>query len=81
MTDETANLILEHLRAMRRDMADVRADNGEIKRRLSQLEAGQADIIKILGNLAAADANQQLSADRLSERLDRFERRLELPEA
>ncbi len=81
MTDETANLILEHLRAMRRDIADMRADDGEIKRRLSQLEAGQADIIKILGNLAAADANQQLSADRLGERLDRIERRLDLQDA
>ncbi len=81
MTDETANLILEHLRAMRRDLADLRADNGEIKRRLSQLEAGQADIIKILGNLAAAGANQQLAADRLSERLERIERRLDLQDA
>ena len=42
------------------------------------LEAGQATIIQHLGHLAAADAQQQVSADGFNLRLERIEHRLEL---
>jgi hypothetical protein len=50
----------------------------EATRRLANLEAGQALIIQHIGDLASADARQQLAADGLNQRLERIERRLEL---
>jgi septation ring formation regulator EzrA len=73
--------VLTQLRAIRTDISDVQGSLGEIKRRLANLESGQASIIQHLGNLASADAQQQLATDGLSERLVRIERRLELRDA
>lgn len=78
MTENTENLVLEHLRAIRADMADLRADVREIKTRLGNLEAGQGSIIRHLGDLASADAAAQLGIDRLGDRVERIERRLEI---
>ena len=81
MVESPENLVLTQLRAIRTDLSDVQGSLGEIKRRLANLEGGQASIIQHLGNLAAADAQQQLASDALSERLVRIERRLDLREA
>jgi septation ring formation regulator EzrA len=81
MVDSPENLVLTQLRAIRGDISDVQGSLTEIKRRLTNLESGQASIIQHLGNLAAADAQQQLSSDGVSERLVRIERRLELRES
>jgi septation ring formation regulator EzrA len=62
-------------------MSDVQGSLGEIKRRLANLEGDQASIIQHLGHLAAADAQQQLATDGLTERLVRIERRLDLRNA
>jgi septation ring formation regulator EzrA len=78
MVDSPENLVLSQLRAIRADISDVQGSLGDIKRRLANLENGQASIIQHLGNLAAADAQQQLATDGLGERLVRIERRLEL---
>jgi len=78
MVDSPENLVLTQLRAIRIDIADVQGSLGEIKRRLTNVEGGQASIIQHLGHLAAADAQQQLAIDGLSDRLVRIERRLEL---
>ncbi len=80
MVDGPDNLILSQLRAIRADIADVQGSLGEVKRRLANLEGGQASVIQHLGHLAAADAQQQLSNDALIERLVRIERRLDLPD-
>ena len=74
-------MVLTQLRAIRADIADVQGSLGEVKRRLANLESGQASIIQHLGNLASADAQQQLATDGLTERLVRIERRLELRDA
>ena len=73
MTDDTANLILENMRRFEKTLAEMRADQFDmreelqgINRRLSHLEEGQALI------------NQRL--DRLDERVTRIEKRLELVE-
>jgi septation ring formation regulator EzrA len=81
MVDSPENLVLTQLRAIRADISDVQGSLGEVKRRLANLESGQASIIQHLGNLASADAQQQLATDGLSERLVRIERRLELRDA
>ena len=78
MVDSPENLVLTQLRAIRADIADVQGSLGEIKRRLTNVEGGQASIIQHLGHLATADAQQQLAIDGLSDRLVRIERRLEL---
>ena len=44
MTESVENLILEHLRAIRADVAAVREDVREIKQRLSSLEAAIAGL-------------------------------------
>lgn len=80
MVDSPENLVLAQLRAIRVDLADVQGTLGEMKGRLANLESGQASIIQHLGHLAAADAQQQVAVDRLTERLVRIERRLDLRE-
>ncbi len=81
MVDRPEIPVLTQLRAIRADISDVEGSLGEIKRRLANLESGQASIIQHLGNLAAAGAQQQLAIDGLSERMIRIERRLELRDA
>ena len=44
MTESVENVILEHLRAIRADVAAVREDVREIKQRLSSLEAAIAGL-------------------------------------
>ncbi|HZX86244.1 MAG TPA: hypothetical protein VFF19_21915 [Reyranella sp.] len=81
MVDSPENLVLTQRSAIRADISDVQGSLGELKRRLTNLESGQASIIQHLGNLASADAQQQLTTDGLTERLVRIERRLELRDA
>ena len=66
MTDETANLIVEHLRRIRGDMGELKADVLEVKQRGGHLEHQYATISNRLHGI---------------DRLDRIERRLDLVEA
>jgi hypothetical protein len=78
MANNVENLILEHLRAIRADLAAVREILQDHGRRMTSLELA-------VGNLAATEmshyANTAVRADRTDERLERIERRLELREA
>ena len=78
MTENVENLILEHLKRFQAGQDRVERELKDIKGRLSNLEAGQGSIIQHLGNLAAADAAQQLGLDHLNDRVERIERRLEI---
>lgn len=78
MTETVENLMLEHLKRFQAGQDRLERKLDEVTRRLSNLEAGQATIIQHLGHLSSADAQQQLSADGLNQRLERIERRLEL---
>jgi hypothetical protein len=78
MTDNIENLVLEHLRAIRADMAYMKDDVREIKSRVNTLEAGQATIIQQIGHLTGMAAEQHVLYDRLLERIERPERRLEI---
>lgn len=78
MTDNTENIILEHLKRFQTDMNELKRDSKEILSRISHLEIGMAAVRR---DIAHADENSAiLSArmDRINERIERIERRLEL---
>jgi hypothetical protein len=81
MVESPENLVLTQVRAIRAHIFEIQGSLGDIKRRLANLENGQASVIQHLGKLAAADAQQQLASDGLTERLVRIERRLQLRDA
>ena len=66
MADEP-NLVLEHLRAIRAEIHEVREEQREQRIRLGAIERGVAEM--------------SLRLDRVHDRLDRIERRLDLIEA
>jgi hypothetical protein len=67
MADETNNLFLEHLRAIRGEIADVKADLVEIKTRLGHMEG-------LYANLSGR-------VDRMAGDVVQIKRRLDLVEA
>jgi predicted nuclease with TOPRIM domain len=52
MSDQSDNLVLSLLRAIRSDVADIKADTIEIKERLGLLEAGYASLSRRVDRLA-----------------------------
>jgi phage shock protein A len=76
--ENVENIILEHLRAIRTDIGTVKDDVRELKNRVGNLEAGQATILQHLGHQASVTAQQHASFDRIVERVERIEKRLEL---
>lgn len=71
MAQDTENLLLEHLKALRTDVAVIRRDVLESKVRLASLEGHVALVHEDM-------AGMNLRMDGFSERLERLERRLEL---
>ncbi len=71
MAEEPENLALEHLRAMRGDIAAIREENRDMKAR-------QAAVEDMFAFLVSAITRMQHSIDRLTERTERIERRLGL---
>jgi hypothetical protein len=78
MTDETENLILEHLKRFQSGQERIERDLREVKGRLSQVEIGLAGVHGVVAHLAGDVARLQHAFDGMSERIDRIERRLEL---
>ena len=77
MTNQVENLILEHLKRFQAGPERIEAELKEIKARVTSLEIGQATIIQHLGHLSGVTAEQHVRYDRLVERIDRIEKRLE----
>ena len=71
MAKEAANLVLEHLCALRMDMGELRADVRDMKGRLTSIEVSVA-------NLHGDFSGQSERIDRLENRLERIENRLNL---
>ena len=67
MTDDTANLILEHLRL-------IRGDVGALKIKVDEIASTQSAMLQIL-------ANQGSRLDRVEKRLEQIETRLGLVDA
>lgn len=78
MSDDISNLILEHLKALRPELASVKADTGDIRMRLAGVDNAVLDSKRGDVHQYEESARQQVSLDRLSERISRIEKRLEL---
>jgi predicted trehalose synthase len=72
------SLVLEHLRSIRSDVGGIKGDVREIKHYLTSLESAVAGIKRDQAAGYADTADQHARYDRLSERLERLERRLEI---
>ena len=81
MAEAADNLVVEQLRLIRAEIASIKDDGREVKNRLATFEVGQGTIVQHLGHLASSTAQQQISLDRLGDRVERIERRLDLADA
>ncbi len=76
--DDVENLILEQLRTVRASIDQVHEDMREVKSRLTSIEqslsSSRRDTVQLYGDVA----DQHARFDRLAERVERIERRLEL---
>ncbi|MBK5938917.1 hypothetical protein [Halochromatium roseum] len=84
MTDNIEHLILEQFRALRNQIAslqtEMRGEFSEVKHRLNRLETSVAGVRRDAVGQAEDVALQQAMIDRLVERIQRIEQRLELRE-
>jgi hypothetical protein len=78
MTNETENLVVEILRRLQGDMAELKSGQQDMRHRLSLIETRLAGMERNLSDQYAGYAGQSVRIDRLEERLGRLERRLEL---
>ena len=71
MTDDTTNIVLEHLRHIRARVDGLTDDMRQVILRLGAIE-------RHVAGLHISDVSQNAEIDMLKTRLDRVERRLEL---
>lgn len=67
MSDQSDNLVLDMLRAIRADVSDLKSDMGEVKERLGTLEAQYASLSR--------------RQDRMAGDIERIKRRVDLADA
>ncbi|WP_123105014.1 hypothetical protein [Acidithiobacillus sulfuriphilus] len=82
MTDNIENLLLEHLKALRNEVAILRIEMHDefrdLKQRVTSLEAA---LVRLRGDLVGMQEDayrQQSRIDQIVDRIERIERRLEL---
>lgn len=78
MTDQTESLMLEHLKRFQATLDRVERKQEETVNRIGHLEVSLAGLRRDIAHGDEIDASGAVRMDRLSERLDRIERRLEL---
>lgn len=78
MADEPINLVLEHLRAIRTEIAGLRDDVREIKHRQNDMARQIAALRREQAGDAETTAHVEARLDRFGERLERIERRLDI---
>lgn len=82
MSENVEHLIIEHLKALRNEVKanqeETREEFREVKARLHSLETGIARIVRDEGQNYAEIVQDRHIVDKIKERLDRIERRLEL---
>lgn len=75
---DAANLVLEHLKRIQAEQDAARDSDEEILSRLARLESGLARITQDKSSKYAELVEDRHALDRLRERVDRIERRLEI---
>ena len=75
MAEEPMNLVLGMLRAIRREMAEMREDIRELKHRMSTVEQ---QVALMISSEMSHYASVSTRLDRLHERVERIKRRLEI---
>ena len=78
MVGETDNIVLEHLRAIRADIASVREVQGEHGVRLTEIASAVAGLRRDQALDAETAAHLAARVDRLRDELERIKRRLDL---
>lgn len=78
MIENIDSLVLEHLRHIRGRVDQISDDITDLKHRMSSLESAMIGVKRDVNQGDETDARQQVSIDRILERIDRIERRLEL---
>jgi hypothetical protein len=78
MTNNLENLVLEHLRHIRSRVDQLVEDNNDLKHRMSSLESAMVSVKREVAHGDETDARQQVSLDKIIERIQRIEKRLEL---
>lgn len=78
MSESVDSLVLEHLRHIRNRVDQIADDMTDVKHRLSSLETAMVLVKREVVSGDETDARQQVTIDRLVERIERIERRLDL---
>lgn len=78
MSNNVDNLMLEHLKAIRSDISTMKADLKENTTRLGRIEVAVAGLRRDIAHNEEATAEQSLRIDRIAERVELIEKRLEL---
>lgn len=78
MSDEPENIVLEHLKAIRSELAVVRDDLRELRDRQVETHTAVLAVRRDQIHDAETGANLAVRVDRLTDRMDRIERRLDL---
>ncbi|MFT4243632.1 MAG: hypothetical protein QM569_15275 [Acidovorax sp.] len=76
--ENVENLIIEHLRAIRADVSSIKDDMRDVKNRMAVLEAAIGGIKRDQGDIYTENAGHHVRYDRVIDRIERIERRLEL---
>lgn len=78
MTDATENLVLEHLKRFQAGQDRIERKLEEVITRIGHLELGLAGLRRDLAHADEISAGLSVRMDRMSDRIERVERRLEL---
>ena len=78
MIENIENLLLEHLKKIQAELAAARERDAEIMTRLGHIETGIARIARDESENYAEIIQDRHVVDRLKERIERIERRLEI---
>lgn len=81
MADKVENIVLEHLKKIQVEQTASRERDGEILNRLSHIESALARITRDESINYGEIIQDRHVVDKLKERIERIERRLELSEA
>jgi len=78
MSDNVENIVLEHLRHIRSRVDQIADDMIDLKHRMSSLESSMVMVKREVAHGDETDARQQVALDKIIERIQRIENRLEI---